>query len=1060
LEPGRFPGCAGLRSSVVADVARFARIGAASVAYHEENVLGRADDHAGQALDYYGSRGETPLRWGGRGAARLGLEGEVTPHEFRSVFGEGGFVDPLTGQRLVKASHPGFELVIDAHKSVAALGTLGRAEEMHGILDAETAATLSYLEEQFAERGGSRGRARLRTATGGLTYAYTRHGTSREGDPHPHDHVLVTNIVEMHDRRGGWKALDSAALRDWLEAATMVGRLHAAAEAVKAGYPVAPDGGGSGRKRSWRVAGIPDEVCELFSKRRHAIDEYMDRRGYDTPQARKIAALNTRPIKRFTGVDELMDRWHRELADIGWDVDRLNQALEAARHGACGFAPELTDAQIDGIATDLFDVRGAFLRRSKTFTRHRIIAEVAPLLYGQDPAGLDRVIGRILADLEVVPMIGIDGAREQRYTTATVLITEARIAATVDRLASEHFESVPAERIDDAIRAKESANGYRFTPGQLAAAHAVAGSGRRVDVIVGVAGSGKTTALDAAVSALEAAGIRVLGTATSGQATRALHNETGVDANTVTRLLGLLDDHRLVLDHRTVIVLDEAAMTADADFVRLFTGAERAGAKVVLVGDHRQLSAIGPGGAFQAALERHPDVAVTMADNVRQADPAERETLDQLRHGSVTAAVDWYAQKHRIVVAPTRLDAMEQMVATWAADVALGRDAPMLAWRRRDTADLNQLARHRRIETGAVTGQEFEAPGGRLYAVGDRVVITRPNRPQQLVTSERAIVTAVHLATAPALTIRTDNGQTVTIAGERLDAEHLDHGYALTVHRTQSATVDDLHHFADGGGRNLGYVAMSRATDRTTVYAVADNLEQAVDDLNVDWSRDGSQTWLTPTAKPGSHPDALPADPEDRRRHLLVALDHLHQLLPPNRAAAIRVTREHLNQLREERGQLLDGRGPWATPDIVTAANRHDELDRRHGTALWQATDRRSGPWKRSRASHTADTLAQEKARARAQLDELRDPHLRHLDQNIADTDGHLRALLGEQTFHTKWMAEHPAHARRVRYLERELLRIDQPDRAAMLDDLDRVDSQRFARERVHRDRPVPEIVL
>ena len=87
-------------------------MGRDSVAYHQATVLGRADDHAGQSLDYYGTRGETPLVWGGTGAGRLGLDGQVTPYTYAAIFGEGGATDPVTGHRLVNTTRPGMELVV------------------------------------------------------------------------------------------------------------------------------------------------------------------------------------------------------------------------------------------------------------------------------------------------------------------------------------------------------------------------------------------------------------------------------------------------------------------------------------------------------------------------------------------------------------------------------------------------------------------------------------------------------------------------------------------------------------------------------------------------------------------------------------------------------------------------------------------------------------------------------------------------------------------------------------------------------------------------------------
>jgi hypothetical protein len=77
-----------------------AMLGADSVGYHRENVVARGDDHPGQALAYYASRGETPLVWGGSGAERFGLAGAVTDAQYAAIFGSGGACDPTTGERL------------------------------------------------------------------------------------------------------------------------------------------------------------------------------------------------------------------------------------------------------------------------------------------------------------------------------------------------------------------------------------------------------------------------------------------------------------------------------------------------------------------------------------------------------------------------------------------------------------------------------------------------------------------------------------------------------------------------------------------------------------------------------------------------------------------------------------------------------------------------------------------------------------------------------------------------------------------------------------------------
>ena len=246
--------------------------------------------------------------------ADLGLAGAVTEAQYDAIFGPGGARDPANGTRLVHAKRPGMELVVAAHKSVALLGLVGRAEDMHAILDTETEATLAYLDAWMTARGGRRGRSQTRVPTNGLVWARTRHATSRAGDPEPHDHILIANLCRISDDKGGWKALDTAALRDILHAATAFGRVASAAKAVELGYAIEPDDGPSGRLGHWRIAGMPEGACELFSKRSAEITAAVEHQGYDTYQARQVAARGTRKAKRHTPPADLMAGWLAELS--------------------------------------------------------------------------------------------------------------------------------------------------------------------------------------------------------------------------------------------------------------------------------------------------------------------------------------------------------------------------------------------------------------------------------------------------------------------------------------------------------------------------------------------------------------------------------------------------------------------------------------------------------------------------------------------------------------------------------------------------------------------------
>ncbi len=830
-------------------MAWFRPMGVDSVEYHRRTVLGRGDDHEGQSLAYYGSRGETPLGWGGRLAERLGLVGHVDDAAYEAIFGRGGTRDPHLGTRLVATKRPGVELVVAAHKTVAVLGLIGRADDMHAILDAETDATLAFLDEWFARQGGRRGKDQRRTHTSGLLWARTRHATSRAGDPAPHDHVLIANLAEMLDDRGGWKALDTAGIRDLVHAATMAGRLAAAAKAVELGYAIEADHGPSGKLDHWAIAGIPAEVIELFSKRSAEIEEELETAGFTSYRARGIAARNSRGPKEEESRESLLVRWLGELEEIGWPARKINQRLQIVQDRQRQPVRTLTEKERAQLVRDLIGPTGALTKR-KAFTRADVIRLAAPALYGCAADELDQVVAGVLQHPEAIPLVGQPGARGRAWAAAAVLATEQAVEAVAARIADRtNAARVDPAAAEAAVAAKKRSLGCQLTDGQRQAAVAIATSGRALDVVVGVAGSGKTTALEVVRTAYEAEGHRVLGTAISGQAARVLHHDAGVDSRTIASLVWHLEHGTLALDQQTVLLIDEAGMADDQAILKLLAAIDVAGAKAVVIGDHHQLGSVEPGGGLEALVNRQGPAVHILDENIRQRNLDERIALEQLRSGNVAQAVEWYRDQDRIVTAATRNEALDAAVDAWEADLDAGHESVLLAWRRRDVATLNERARKRRIAAGAITGPEIEAPGGKLYAAGDRVVTLAPSGDVRIVTSERGTVTAVDRET---LTVRFDDGRRVTLAAEQLDADRLDHAYAVTMHRMQGATVDRAHVFADGGGRELAYVAMSRARDASHVYIAADDSEQAVEDLTAEWGVGWRQRWIVDIDQPVS----------------------------------------------------------------------------------------------------------------------------------------------------------------------------------------------------------------
>jgi len=787
-------------------------MGADSVDYHRATVLARGDDHPGQALAYYASRGETPLLWGGAGARLLGLEGAVTDEQYSALYGPGGACDPTTGERLVHTKRPGLELVISAHKSVAELGVIGRAEDMHAIMDAERDATLAYLDELTRRLGGRRGEAAVRTPTEGLIYATARHATSRAGDPGPHDHVLLANLLRMNDDKGGWKAAVTTLWGEHLHAATMAGRVASARVAVELGYGIVADDGPSGKLGHWAVAGVPEAVMDVHSKRAAEIEAEMQRTGNHSFRARNVAARATRAPKRHQPVGDLLPRWVAEIGDTGWSVESIGQAIDREAAARRPPSPALSAEEVRSVVNQVLDADGALAAR-KVFTRRDVVVAVAPSLYGRDPGELTRVVDRTLADPEAVTLLRVAGASERAYATAVTIAREEAIARCVEAQVSR--SNAAATSVADArvamARAEERL-GHPMTTGQREAVEAVCTSGRGVDLVVGVAGSGKTTALAAARDAFEGAGYEVVGTSTSGQAARTLSREAGIDSRTLASLNWRIAHDTLRLSSRHVAVLDEAAMTDDAALVAFLEAARVTGAKVVAVGDPRQLSSVGPGGGFEAVVRRFGGAVHVLSENVRQVDAAEREALAQLRSGKVDDAVSWYAGAGRIAVSPDRDAALDATVAGWAADVTKVSSTAMYAWRRANVAELNLRGRQAWEKLGRLSGQELVVDGTG-YRVGDRVVTLAPGAGGEIVTSECGTVLAVDVARRE-LAATMDDGRIQRFGPQELDAAHVAHAYAITVHRSQGATVGRAPVFEDGAIHRLRRGRFGRAGGR------------------------------------------------------------------------------------------------------------------------------------------------------------------------------------------------------------------------------------------------------
>ena len=427
------------------------------------------------------------------------------------------------------------------------------------------------------------------------------------------------------------------------------------------------------------------------------------------------------------------------------------------------------------------------------------------------------------------------------YSSEAVLAAEARLQhaaqdATAELVTSRAVASA-IEAVEEGGRPRKlgvrTGKPRRLNPGQRAFVQHLCTSGARLAVAVGPAGAGKTTALKAVVRAWHDDGREVLALSPQKSAARVLSDEIGVPAETIDALLWA---HRTGrgsdIARGAMILVDEAGMASTANLHELQQLADRYGAVVRWVGDPHQLSAVESGGALR--LIANDTGAPELDQVVRFENPDEAAATLAVRSGSAVEAWEFYSQAGRIhggMVAELR----EQILAAHLADTDAGKSSLMMAATTTDVFALNGAAQVAHILRGSVErdGPETALADGHRGRVGD-VIVTRQNAKRLRITGGHRAGTSVDNGDLWRVDRVHEDGS-ISAVGTRhrgrvvlpakYVSEHVELGYASTVHRAQGMTVQRAHLLMNTTlGRALAYVGLSRATEENHVYAATDTL--------------------------------------------------------------------------------------------------------------------------------------------------------------------------------------------------------------------------------------------
>ena len=565
---------------------------------------------ASGAEEYYTGAREAPGHWTGQSATILGLDGEVTAEDFAALLEHR---DPATGERVTAArSVPtvvAFDATFSAPKSVSILHGLGNDHlrtEIRDAHDAAVAASFEVLEGEAAR--GRRGRGGAIMVEGdGLVAAGFRHRTSRAGDPHLHTHAVVANLVHGPDDR--WTALDARPLFHWAKTCGYLYEAQLRHElTARLGVTWTPVVRGIAD-----IDGVPKAVRDEFSTRRREIATHLEASGFDSAKAAQLAAYQTRKMKDHrTTVETLAEGWQRRADALGFDIDTVIPDRDVSTSAEPSIDASVS-VDIDRLFTDLAGPDGLTKHRA-TFGRREVIQAICERLPSGAP--VESIIEWSEKFLESPHSILLAGehrpAIQRRDGRAVAALTDQARFSTPDMLAVEHrLVELALQPLDgehgivphEPFEAATATTG--LTDEQYRMVLQLTGHGHHIDVIDGVAGSGKTHALGICNLLWTDAGYQVIGCALAGKAARQLETDAGIRSVTIDRLLIDLDhpQHGGLRPH-SIVVVDEAAMVGTRKLLRLAEHTVAADAKLVLIGDPCQLPEIEAGGAFVGLRDR------------------------------------------------------------------------------------------------------------------------------------------------------------------------------------------------------------------------------------------------------------------------------------------------------------------------------------------------------------------------------------------------------------------------------------------------------------------------
>ncbi|MFF5567707.1 MobF family relaxase [Streptomyces sp. NPDC012623] len=750
----------------------------------------------------------------------------------------------------VQVGNFGADVTLDLAKSKSAFLAYAPEEIAAQVEDIYTFAgreSIAALERwtAYAMRGHHGGGDEAETVeTSGFSGWMMVHRAARPvddapyGDPHFHLHFTLANMVKGTD--GKWSTMASGGrdLHRHTRATQSLMNARIRRELTdKFGISFRREE----RTGAWEIAAIPEATIRLFSKRDSQVRDLLTKLGIDydsaTTRERTAASTVSKAAKNGeaagVGDDVLRAYWQAEGRAAGDDPDTI--ATSAMEQDNAKQNPGL-----DKLCAQIFHPKTGLTSHSKDFTHAAAIAAVLDALpYGvADAEEAEQLTTSVLRHAGYAVKLNPKGAQHfthaDRYTTADIVAAETLIVSEATSRLDTQAAVVSPDTVHMTLSTVEAQHGatFKFSDEQRAVLERLLTAGHGIDAVVGVAGAGKTTIMDAARQAWEAHGLVIAGASTAAVAAANLKAEAGIESRTLASWLTGIRTGGPGLAGVDVLVVDEAAMCDDRDLAELLTHAAMTGTKVVGIGDPKQLHSPGIGGSFAAVY--HIVGGLSLNENFRQKDAIERRALELWRDDNRVEALRTFAGAGRVHALADKDATLAAMLTIWADkrtthtdDHTAVQQLLMLAATNEIVEELNVGARALRKANGDLTGPEhaFALPGGGelMLSVGDQVLLRvndyrskrSQGRNEDVLNGLRGIVRAVDEERRVLVEWREKNADGHRDVAEWVDADYiaqggLSLGYAITGHKSQGLSVQEALVYGPGAQANALYTMMSR----------------------------------------------------------------------------------------------------------------------------------------------------------------------------------------------------------------------------------------------------------